>query len=159
MGLAFEQKIKSKRMTLTEFVKNNSGLTIEGNKLLIGDNFSLSDIPRLIQIFRTNNIEFGIHDIVHPSPTDPGAYIDYSLLMSESQDNWSMTMGNHAWSAGIYRIKESTIILQLENLIKNNKLSEIKVGNALFFSRKEVLEKSLSDEKNAELIILHSGTV
>jgi hypothetical protein len=149
-------------MTLPEFIERNLGLTLEVNnykkKLLINTEFSISDLPKLLKVFRMNNIEFGIHDIIHPSPTDPGAYIDYSLQKSDSEDSWCMTMGNHAWSAGIYRIKESTILLQIENLIVNKNLSEIKIGNGLFFSRKEVLQKSISDEKNEELISLHSKT-
>lgn len=72
----------------------------------------------LLVILRNNKIAFAIYDSLYPSSGDPGAYLDYSQEKNEKANSWSMTLGNHGWTGGIYTIDEYIMARQILNLVQ-----------------------------------------
>jgi hypothetical protein len=62
------------------------------------------DIAGILRKFKETGDKFEIYDAYYPSPSDPGAYICYASY-DDSSDSFSMTLGNHGWTGGIYIIK------------------------------------------------------
>jgi hypothetical protein len=119
---------------------------------------SLEKIISLLEILRKYKVAFSLHDAYYPSMSDPGAYINYSQEQNETENSWSMTLGNHGWSGGIYTISESNIALQIKNLVSSENINSIRLDNAKIFSHydKQNLDKNLN--QNALLYSLHSKT-
>lgn len=113
-------------------------------------------LEQLLYILKTNNLSFHFYDVFYPSMSDPGAYLSYSQEKNETKNCWSMTLGNHGWSGGIYHINESTIIIQLGNLVNRKVLNEIKIDNVAFFSHYNIVGSQLNDTENNKILEIHS---
>lgn len=108
----------------------------------------------ILDKFKYSDENFEIYDIFYPSPSDPGAYICYSKY-DEVNDAFSMTLGNHGWSGGIYLIKTDVVVEQLLHLAQTQDSFVLEVDNASFFSHyaKESTEKN--EAMNHKLYEMH----
>ena len=89
-------------------------------------------------------------------PTDPGAYIDYSHEKGDHTETWSMTLGNHGWSGGIYSIKEDVVAKQIYNLIKQKQIDSIRIDNGKIFSHYGKKTDELNEIQNDLLSKIHT---
>lgn len=101
-------------MELSEFLKLKQTLDSQVNKIVglkivqknnsiaiaIEQNIQIQTVKDLLQLLRENKVAFAIYDSFYPSPSDPGAYIDYSHEKGDNTHTWSMTLGNHGWTGG-----------------------------------------------------------
>ena len=110
------------------------------------------DVVRLLALLRCKNAAIAIYDPDYPSMSDPGAYVDYTLEKADS-GYWSMTLGNHGWSGGIYQIDDETIAVQVFDLYNNGHLPQLSIETGRIFSHYE----RESDEKNLEMVLRIRG--
>jgi len=122
----------------------------------LSQNTTLESIKSLLQLLKINKIPFQVYDKLYPSMSDPGAYLSYSQEKNMSPDCWSMTLGNHGWTGGIYTIDENIIASQLENLLKRGLIQEIQIEKIAFFSHYDFEKSDRNIEMNAELAKLHN---
>lgn len=122
----------------------------------LSTNLIAQDLEKLIQLLRKHKIDFSVYDFLYPSVSDPGAYISYSQLHNDSEKHWNMTLGNHGWSGGIYQIKESIILKQLENLIQKKLLQEIQTERVVFFSKYKIEETNRNEIVNKRILEIHT---
>ncbi|MES2138846.1 MAG: hypothetical protein V4511_04015 [Bacteroidota bacterium] len=144
---------------LTQYIKEVKGLTlIEKNEekyIQLSDDFSVNELPNLLNVLKETKTKFEIYDELYGSSSDPGAYICYSQEKVKSDSGWSMTLGNHGWSGGIYQISDSTILIQLSDLIKKHKLKEIQLTNAVFFAHYDSEKSESNNEMNTRIRTIH----
>lgn len=116
-------------------------------------NVTYSNCIELLVFLKSHKLSIEFFDCLYPSPSDPGAYFSYSSL----KNNWEMTLGNHGWSGGIYKIDEKTLAKQIFNLNKIEQLKSLKIlhkSNFEHYSKKDIYE----NEKQNELInFIHSA--
>lgn len=113
-------------------------------------------IKSLLALLHENKIAFSFHDSLYPSASDPGAYIDYSQEQNSSEKTWSMTLGNHGWSGGIYTIEEKNIVIQINNLVRHDLLNSIRIDNVKIFSHYDKENLDFNRNQNAFIFGLHS---
>ncbi len=65
-------------------------------------NVTYSNCIELLEFLKSHKLSIEFFDCLYPSPSDPGAYFSYSSL----KNSWEITLGNHGWSGGIYKIDE-----------------------------------------------------
>lgn len=142
---------------LEKYIEENDGVDFfaKKNYIRIRSTFDTINLSTLLAILRTSKIDFGIYDYLYPSPSDPGAYISYSMDKVLEETNWSMTLGNHSWSGGIYQISEIAIANQLEDIIRKNKMIEIKIVDVAFFRNYSIKNALLSAEIENEIMSIH----
>lgn len=147
-------------MELKEFINKTQGLEfidIRNNRYIkVTEGFEIHNTAALLKCLRSNKIEFEFYDELYPSPTDPGAYLSYSLEGPIPNDQWNMTLGNHGWTGGIYQILDTTIITQLSDLINENKLKEIQISNVGFFSHYSLKDEKISREEDEYIRKIHT---
>lgn len=114
-------------------IKDHQGVEVVG----ISKAATFEDITELLYILRKHKIAFALYDPFYPSPSDPGAYLDYSQEKNEAPNSWSMTLGNHGWSGGIYTISENNIALQIHHLVKSGQIDSISINDVKIFSHYE----------------------
>tara|TARA_Y100001978_G_C23645455_1_gene410520 strand:- start:691 stop:1140 length:450 start_codon:yes stop_codon:yes gene_type:complete len=144
---------------LSDYIEPIKGLSpfVKGTYIKVSSQFDIDKLQGLIRFLSKKNIDFAIYDEFYPSMSDPGAYISYSNLEKENTTKWKMTLGNHGWSGGIYEIDESTVLAQLKNLIKHNKLKEIKIVGVPFFRNYNLKDELASKKENELILTLHSN--
>lgn len=69
----------------------------------IQSNVKSDELLQLLRTLEKHKNPFYFHDPLYPSISDPGGYFSYSQEGSNSKAYWSMTLGNHGWSGGIYK--------------------------------------------------------
>jgi len=117
---------------------------------------TFDDITELLLVLRKHRIAFALYDPYYPSPSDPGAYIDYSQEKNEASNSWSMTLGNHGWTGGIYTISENNIALQIHHLVENGQINSISINEVKIFSHYEKQNSVRNREQNALIYRIHS---
>jgi len=122
----------------------------------LSQNTTLESIKSLLQLLKMNKIPFEIYDKLYYPSTDPGAYLTYSQEKNMSPDCWSMTLGNHGWTGGIFTIDENIIASQLENLLKKGLIQEIRIEKIAFFSHYDFVKSDKNIEMNMRLAKLHN---
>lgn len=123
------------------------------------EGISTKSIQALLELLRKNAIDFEFYDERYPilsEESDPGAYVSYSQKKNTLDKVWNMTMGNHHWSGGIYQIDESTVAIQLKDLIDRKLISEIKIDRVAFFDHYEMRGPEKSKEENKKIAEKHS---
>ena len=125
----------------------------------ISNEATIASIAELLRVLRKYNIAFAFYDSYYPSPSDPGAYLDYSQEKNETEDSWSMTLGNHGWTGGIYTITENNIVRQIHNLIKNKQIDSVRIDNVKIFSHYDKQNSDYNKNQNALIFGIHSGAV
>jgi hypothetical protein len=115
-----------------------------------------NDISKLLKIFCKYDNAFSIYDIIYPSPSDPGAYISYSKKYNELENTWSMTLGNHGWTGGIYTIDERIIALQIYNLVSREQINTIQIENVNLF-KYDMENIDFNRNQNALIYGIHSN--
>ena len=157
-------------MELSEFIKLKPTLDSQVNKIgglkivqknnsiviAIDQNIQIEAVKALVQLLRENKVAFTIYDSLYPSPTDPGAYIDYSHEKGDNTDTWSMTLGNHGWTGGIYSIKENVIANQIYNLIKHKQIDSIRIDNVKIYAHYGKKTGELNEKQNDLLSKIHT---
>ncbi len=131
-------------------------MSVEGEtgarRVMFGPSVSLDDMRRLIEILRQANAVIKLHDFLYPSPSDPGAYMTYSQERT-TLGRWSMSLGNHGWSDGVYQIDGGTIALQVFSLYAQKKLPHLTFERGRIFQRadKSELENLIMAKKIHQL--------
>jgi hypothetical protein len=144
------------RMTLARRVNSIEGCRLvrgRTRRIKLPDPLPDSTLEGLLQVLRECGVDFGFFDEGYPSPSDPGA--DFSYSPSETAGKWRMTLGNHGWTGGIYEIDDSTICLQLKDLIARKRLRSVEIGDVCFFSRKPAESASSNRSMNKKLSAIH----
>jgi hypothetical protein len=158
MGLFDFFKIPKTYETEIEQLKDFAVINRQNSKVIeIKKETTFENIFELLQILRKNNIAFSFYDSYYPSPSDPGAYLDYSQEKNEKDNAWSMTLGNHGWTGGIYTITENNITRQIHNLLKNNQIDSIKIDNVKIFSHYDKENRDNNENQNALIYGIHSA--
>lgn len=117
--------------------------------------FQAESLPSLLRLLRENRMKFEVYDPIYPTnPADPGAYLSYWSEENEEENTWSMTIGNHGWSGGTYKIEEHTILTQLEDLLQKKLLKEISI-RAASASHYAVMNPDSSRNVNSWFLFLH----
>ena len=134
------------------------GITNKQNSsvITIANDTSFENIIAVVKILITHKVAFALFDSYYPSPSDPGAYLSYSQEQNETENAWSMTLGNHGWSGGIYTITENNIALQIYNLVRNNLIDSIEIDKVIFSSHYEKEDIDRNRNKNALLYGIHA---
>ncbi len=135
-------------------VENSNSRIVEFSNLITKES-----IKSLLALLRENKIAFSFHDSLYPSASDPGAYIDYSQEQNSSENTWSMTLGNHGWSGGIYTIEEKNIVIQINNLVRNSLLNSIRIDNVKIFSHYDKQNIDFNRNQNALIYGIHSDII
>lgn len=132
------------------------GIGFTNKQINIANDTPFANILALLKILRTHKVSFALYDSYYPSPSDPGAYLSYSQKLNETEHAWSMTLGNHGWSGGIYTISENTIAWQIHNLAKNNQIDSIKIDNVKIASHYDKENTDRNRNRNALLYGIHA---
>lgn len=122
----------------------------------ISNKSTLENIGELLRILRKYDKAFALYDSYYPSASDPGAYINYSQEKNGTENAWSMTLGNHGWTGGIYTIYDHNIAIQIHNLIKNNQIDSIQIDNVKIFSHYDKQHAEDNMNQNALIYGIHS---
>jgi hypothetical protein len=123
--------------------------------IAVSSDISFPILEQLLRVMKENDQEFAFYDEYYPSPSDPGAYFNYSPKKSV-QGKWRMTLGNHGWSGGIYEIEEYTICCQLKNLISKKRIDSIQIENVCFGSHYQLEKSSSNCKMNTKLMEIHA---
>jgi len=135
---------------------NNIRISDDQTSIEIGPLASKIVILKMLNILRLHKIAFSLFDNLYPSKSDTGAYISYSQEQNDSENTWSMTLGNHGWSGGIYTIDDNNISIQIKNLISLNLMNRINISNVQFFKYdKENIDNNLN--QNSLIYGIHSN--
>lgn len=147
---------KNFETTITQL--SGIGITNKQNSsvITIANDTSFENIIALLHILRTHKVAFALYDRYYPSPSDPGAYLSYSQEQNETENAWSMTLGNHSWSGGIYTINENNIALQIHNLVRNNQIDSIEIDKVTFSSHYDKENIDRNRNRNALLYSIHA---
>ena len=115
-----------------------------------------AEINRLLATLMLSKAEFCLYDAHYPSPSDPGAYISYSQEGADP-NCWSMTLGNHGWSGGIYQIQDTVICNQLFHLLSSKAIDAVQLNKVSFFSHYKRLTPPENRLLNDLISKLHTG--
>lgn len=160
MGLFDFLKTPKTLETEIEKLEDFAVVTRQNSKVIeIKKETTFENIVELLRILKRNNIAFSFYDSYYPSPSDPGAYLDYSQEKNETESAWSMTLGNHGWSGGVYTITEKVIARQIYNLLENNQIDSIRIDNVKIFSHYDKKNSDYNKNENALIYGIHSGKV
>ncbi len=158
MGLFDFLKTPKTLETEIEQLKDFSVVNRQNSKVIeIKKETTFEKLVELLRILKRNNIAFSFYDSYYPSPSDPGAYLDYSQEKNETDNAWSMTLGNHGWTGGIYTITENNITRQIHNLVKNNQIDSIRIDNVKIFSHYDKENDDINKNQNALIFGIHAG--
>ncbi|WP_339897818.1 hypothetical protein [uncultured Gilvimarinus sp.] len=113
-------------------------------------------VADILRELKDTDVKFEIYDTCYPSPSDPGAYICYAHYDIAS-DSFSMTLGNHGWSGGIYKIKSEVVLEQLHHLAITQNDFELNIENAVFFAHYENESAENNVKMNSKLLEIHRG--
>lgn len=125
--------------------------------VIFKDSATLKGVSELIEILSSHNIAFAFHDSLFTTISDPGAYLDYSQEKNDKSGYWSMTLGNHGWTGGIYSISNNVVANQLYSLINKRLLSSIRIEGAKIFSHYDKENSRKNDEMIARILKVHSS--
>jgi len=117
--------------------------------IILSSGISEFEIDNTFNSIRESKGIFEIYDSFYPSPSDPGAYICYANYDYRT-NTWEMTLGNHGWSGGIYRVENNVIVNQLLHLSSVENKIELITKELVFFSHYD----TESVEKNAEMNLM-----
>jgi len=67
-----------------------------------------------------------------------------------------MTLGNHGWSGGIYKVSAAVVARQLCDLHEAGRLSPVELDQTGFFRHYPSMSAERNDQMNRQLIDLHS---
>lgn len=112
-------------------------------------------IAQLLALLRERQMSFSVYDPLYPSPSEPGAYMAYRPEPDTAAPAWSMTLGNHGWSGGIYTIKERNMVLQLGHLVRLGLIDSIGIDDVSFFAHYDKVYPDRNYNENARLVGLH----
>lgn len=158
MGLFDYLKTPKTFETEIEQLKDFSVVNRQNSKVIeIKKETTFENLVELLRILRRNNIAFSFYDSYYPSPSDPGAYLGYSQEKNETDNAWSMTLGNHGWTGGIYTITENNITRQIHNLVKTNQIDSIRIDNVKIFSHYDKENVDSNKNQNALIFGIHAG--
>lgn len=110
---------------------------LDGLKRLDGKRYALSaaapyeSYVQLIELLSYAMLGFSLYDPRYPSPSDPGAYLDFFLRGPNDKD-WRMTLGNHGWSGGAYIFSPGFVVDYLSSTVRNGSVGTIEVGTSGF---------------------------
>ncbi len=137
---------------LNTIVKKVDGVSVAGDRgarrLLFASQITYENMGFLVQTLRHVNAVIAIYDPLYPSPSDPGAYITYAQIKAKPEQ-WSMSLGNHGWSGGLYQIDEETVSIQLFNLHRKGHLSHLDFERHRLFSHNR---GDMSPSRNQEMV-------
>lgn len=160
MGLFDFLKTPKTFETEIEQLKDFAIVNRQNSKVIeIKKETTFENLVELLRVLRRNNIAFSFYDSYYPSPSDPGAYLDYSQEKNETENAWSMTLGNHGWTGGIYTIAENNITVQIHNLVKTSQIDSIRIDNVKIFSHYDKENADSNKNQNALIFGIHSGKV
>lgn len=153
-------KISMQMDTLNTSINAIKGLTLDESSgirsIRFSDGITNESLAQLLYVLKTNSTPFAVYDeLLYSSKSDPGAYLSYSQEKNDKKNCWSMTLGNHGWSGGIYHISDSIIIIQLKNLIDNKFLQEIKIDKVAFFSHYKIEAPEESQKMENRILEIH----
>lgn len=140
-----------------DWLDSIDGLTLrEHGRIVFGERFRADELGGLLTAIRRHSGEFSVHDPLYPSVSDPGAYFSYST--SGALDGcWSMTLGNHGWTGGIYQIRDDVIIAQLDDLLALGMLDSLGIDHVHFLSGRPPQPAGANDEQNRFILAIHSS--
>src|SRR5690606_24975757 len=118
---------------------------------------TFDDITELLLVLRKHRIAFALYDPYYPSPSDPGAYLSYSQEKNKTPNAWSMTLGNHGWTGGIYTISENNIAVQIHHLVDSGEINSISINDVKIFSRYKKENAERNRDRNALISRIHSA--
>jgi hypothetical protein len=148
-----------KRIRLRSAIRRLPGMALardSGAKCVQLDSKVLfNDLLRMITILREHDAKISVFDPCYPSPSDPGAYFDYTLQKAVGE-TWSMTLGNHGWSGGIYRVDDRTLAMQVYGLSSNGRLSKLDVERGTIFEHYAPVTERSNVEMIEKLRTLHA---
>jgi hypothetical protein len=154
-------KLLQKQINVKEFIKEYKHLDfiVEGKtfSIRIAPEVDKSELDALVDILWEEKLEMTFHDTVYPSMSDPGAYFSYSTEKSDKTGIWSMTLGNHRWSGGIYHIRSTTISQQILNLVQKRRIDSLQLSDVAFFSHYPLKSAEDSKDKDKEILQLHQA--
>lgn len=118
----------------------------------------LMEAKELIGLVRAKTFGLRFYDALYPSTSDdPGAYFACLPLDNSS---WQVTLGNHGWSGGIYRVPEDLIALQLsaDPTLRRcpSGLPDIQIGEVPFFAHYKAMTPDESGAFCGKLRALHA---
>ncbi len=151
----------SKNSRVKKYVETNPNLEFEndGNIVFVKFNRQITknEIGELIEKLWENQFKISFHDTLYPfsGGSDPGAYFSYSTEKTIGKGYWSMTLGNHGWSGGIYHLRRETIIQQIYNLVSSGEMNKIQITEVYFGSHYKLESKQRSIETNKEIMSKH----
>jgi hypothetical protein len=123
-------------------------------RLCFDSGLSAETFARLLTWLLEQEIEFALFDAVYPgTQSDPGAHLSYRPV----DGAWHMTLGNHGWTGGIYRIDPAVVCLQLADLNARGQLEELRVQDVGFFLNKELESEQRNLEMNEQLRRIHTA--
>lgn len=125
-----------------------------GSYVRLTNETSKSSLDQLLKILKEMKSEFTFYDEQYPSPSDPGAFFSYSRERAQ-EDSWSMTLGNHGWTGGIYQIRNEVLCLQLMDLISCSAIDVIQLNNVHFFSHYMPMGEEDNVNTNDILVTIH----
>ena len=111
-------------------------------------------IQALLPILRRREAALSLYDPLFPSPSDPGAYFDYAQ-QGAAPGSWSMTLGNHGWSGGIYQITEEALAAQIFSLLRRGELAELRFEDGRLFTHRSRQPAAQSADMDRRLRRLH----
>lgn len=122
-----------------------------GRQIIFQKDLSLDAFASLLSSMMENGTEFAFFDTDYPSPSDPGAYFNYSPRGGE----WRMSLGNHGWSGGIYVIETEVVCRQLQKLNSKGALEALTIDGVLFARHYKPETPLQNQEMNARLKEIH----
>jgi hypothetical protein len=122
----------------------------------ISNRTNLETIRQLLKTLRFHKVAFSLFDHLYPSPSDPGASIDYSQELNDSENSWSMTLGNHGWTGGIYTINDNNISIQIKNLTKQKLIDGLRIDNVKIFNHYDKENIDYNRNQNALIYGIHA---
>lgn len=152
------------RDSLKDAVQHIEGLTLTERSgiryIVFQENISMKSIEALLELLRKYAMEFSFYDQRYPiasDDSDPGAYVSYSQKKNTTDRVWNMTMGNHGWSGGIYQIDESTVAVQLKDLLDLKLIHEVKIDRVVFYDHYKLMTAEKSKQENLKIVKRHSS--
>jgi phenylalanyl-tRNA synthetase alpha subunit len=89
--------------------------------------------------------------------SDPGGYFYYTQEQNELKKYWNMTVANHGWSGGIYKIEERNIVCQIIDLLEQKHINSIQINKSQNLAQYEKVNIDRSRNENAFLFTLHNN--
>jgi hypothetical protein len=139
-------------------IERIAGMAVTGKSgaraVILSADATLDEVRNLIFALRDASAQLSVYDAAYPSPSDPGAYFTYSCGKAAA-GRWSMTLGNHGWTGGIYQVEDDTIAVQVFDLLKKGQLTELQFEGGCFFAHYDHESEERNLEMNRRIQSLH----